>query len=134
MSLKETRMLYMFLLYIDPSVPPPADILERHFALADEARKRDAYVASEALGGTQNATTVRVRDGKTLITDGPFAETKEVLGGFYILDCKDLDEALEYAAQIPDAKYAGVEVCPIMHVPGWPYDETPARARQAIPG
>jgi hypothetical protein len=111
----------MFLLYFDPSVPPPPDIMERHFAVADEARGRNAYVTSEAIGDTQNATTVRIRNGKTLTTDGPFAETKEVLGGFYILDCKDLDEALQYAAKIPDAVNGAVEVRPVLGVPGWEY-------------
>lgn len=114
-------MLYVFLLYHDPSAPPPADILEHHFKLADEARARKAYVMSEALGGIDSATTVRVRDGKAVIMDGPFAETKEVLGGLYILDCKDIDEALEYAAKIPDAWNGSVEVRPVMGVPGWDY-------------
>ena len=118
-------MLYMFLLYADPNVPPPADVMERHFALADDARKRKAYVTSEAIGGTENATTVRVRNGEALTTDGPFAETKEVLGGFYILDCADLDEAIAYAARIPDAMNGAVEIRPVMGVPGWEY---------AIPG
>jgi hypothetical protein len=89
-------------------------------------------VFSEALGGTAAATTVRVRDGKTLVTDGPFAEAKEVMGGFYILDCKDLDEALEYAARIPDAKSSGVEVRPVMHVPDWDYGATASYARRAM--
>ena len=60
---------------------------------------------------TTAATTVRVRDGKTLITDGPFAETKEQLGGFYILDCKDLDEAIEYAAKIPSRRRSARSRC-----------------------
>ncbi len=116
-------MLYMFLLYWDEENPPaePAVAIEEHFAFAREARSRGAYVCSEALGGASNATTVRVRDGQTMVTDGPFAETKEAMGGFYLLDCQDLDEALEYAAKMPDAKYAGVEVRPVMDVPGWEY-------------
>lgn len=114
-------MLYMFLLYHDPKVPPPADVMERHFALAADARKRGAYLTSEAIGGTENATTVRARNGDAVTTDGPFAETKEVLGGFYILDCKDLDEAIDYAARIPDAINGSVEIRPVMHVPGWEY-------------
>ena len=68
----------------------------------------------DALQGVETATTVRVRDGTTETTDGPFAETKETLGGFYILDCKDLDEAIEYAAKIPGAKYGSIEVRPVM--------------------
>jgi len=114
-------VLYMFLLYADPKAPPPSDVMERHFALAADARKRGAYLTSEAIGGTENATTVRVRDGQALTTDGPFAETKEVLGGFYILECKDLDEAIDYAARIPDAINGSVEIRPVMHVSGWEY-------------
>jgi hypothetical protein len=129
-------MLYMFLLYWNEADPPASaqDVIAEHFAFAMAARERGAYVSSESVGGASNATTVRIRDGRTLITDGPFLETKEAMGGFYILDCKDMDEALEYAARIPDAKYAGVEVRPIMHVPDWPYDDTPPRARHAMAG
>ena len=127
-------MLYMFLLHWNEENPPvtPEEAIRAHFAFADEARNRGAYVSSEAIGGTAVATTVRVRDRETMITDGPFAETREVMGGFYILDCKDLDEALEYAAKIPDAKYAGVEVRPVMHVPDWEYGATAGYARQSM--
>jgi len=127
-------MLYMFLLHWNEQDPPvaPEQAIGEHFAFADEARARRAYVASEAIGGTAVATTVRVRDGKTMVTDGPFAEAKEVMGGFYILDCKDLDEALDYAARIPDAKWAGVEVRPVMGVPGWDYGATAGYARQSM--
>lgn len=68
----------------------------------------------DALQSVSTATTVRVRDGATSTTDGPFAETKESLGGFYIYDCKDLDEAIEWAAKVPGAKYGCIEVRPIM--------------------
>ena len=78
------------------------------------------------------AKTVRGKGGKTFTTDGPFAETREVMGGFYILDCKDLDEALDYAARIPDAKWAGVEVRPVMGVPDWDYGATAGYARQSM--
>src|SRR4249919_3244036 len=116
-------MLYMFLLYWDEKNPSAAseDVIEEHLAFAREARARGAYVCSEAIGGAAAATTLRIRDGKIVVTDGPFAEAKEVMGGFYILDCKDLDEALEFAAGIPDAKYSGVEIRPVMHVPDWDY-------------
>jgi len=127
-------MLYMFLLHwneTDPSMTPE-EAIAAHFAFAKEARSRGAYVASEAIGGTAVATTVRVRNGNAMITDGPYAEAKEVVGGFYILDCKDLDEALDYAARIPDAESAGVEVRPIMHVPGWDYGVTSDYARQSM--
>ena len=68
----------------------------------------------EALMPTNTATTVRVRDGKTLTTDGPFAETKEQLGGYYLLNCKDLDEAIGVAAKIPGATHGSIEIRPIM--------------------
>lgn len=71
-------------------------------------------LASDALQPTATATTVRVRGGKRALTDGPFAETKEQLGGFYLYDAKDLDEALMLAERIPDAKYGCVEVRPVM--------------------
>ena len=71
----------------------------------------------EALQPTETATTVRVRDGKTLKTDGPFAETKEVLGGYYLVDCKDLDRALELASRIPGAQHGSIEVRPVMELP-----------------
>ncbi len=114
-------MLYMFLLYFNPTVTPPASHMDRHFAVWREAKEQGKYLTSEAIGGTDNATTVRVRNGKTMMVDGPFAETKEVLGGFYLLDCKDLDEALEYAQKIPDSSTGAVEVRPVMEVPGWKY-------------
>ena len=98
-------MLYMFLLHSEPGTEWPADIIDQHLAFWREARERGAYVSSEALGGDLSAAiTVRVRQGKILATDGPFAETREVLGGFYILDCANLDQAREYAAKIPDVK------------------------------
>lgn len=77
-------------------------------------QKRNMLAAGEALLPTTSATTVRVRDGKLLTTDGPFAETKEQLGGFYLLNCKDLDEAIEVASQIPGALTGSIEIRPIM--------------------
>ncbi|HXN85852.1 MAG TPA: YciI family protein [Candidatus Binataceae bacterium] len=70
------------------------------------------------LEGVGNATTVRVRNGKTSSTDGPFAETKEQLGGFYLVEAKDLDDAIAIAARIPGAKYGCIEVRPILKIPG----------------
>ncbi len=75
---------------------------------------RGAMKAGEALHPTSMATTVRVRNGKAVTTDGPFAETKEQLGGFYIVECKDLDEALEIAGKIPGATTGSIEVRPIV--------------------
>jgi hypothetical protein len=69
------------------------------------------------LQGVETATTVRMREGKRVVTDGPFAETKEFLGGFYTFECATLDEALDWAAKIPGAKYGSIEVRPIMVIP-----------------
>lgn len=116
-------MLYIFLLHWDQDNPAvtPDEAIAQHFRFAEELRRQSKYICSEAIGGTGNAKTVRVRDGKTLVTDGPFIESKEVMGGFYILDCKDLDDALVLASRIPDATSSAVEVRPVMQVPGWQY-------------
>jgi len=112
-------MQYMFLIYTDPNrEPTPNDpdfgkIMQGYMAVAEEARAKGAMVAGDALEGTDTATTVRVVDGANQVTDGPFAETKEQLGGYYILDCKNLDEAIEYAAKIPGASHGCVEIRPI---------------------
>jgi hypothetical protein len=129
-------MLYMFLLYWNETDPPVTQdvAIREHFRFADEARARNAYVASEAIGGTAVATTVRVDNGKTLITDGPYAEAKEVMGGFYLLDCQDLDEALEYATRLSLATGSPTEVRPVMHVPDWDYGGTSNRVRQSMNG
>jgi hypothetical protein len=79
--------------------------------------KTGQYKAGEALQPTSTATTVRVRDGKTMTTDGPFAETKEQLGGFYLIEAKTLDEACAVAAKIPAARTGSIEVRPIMETP-----------------
>lgn len=89
-------------------------VMGAYYAFTNEVKDKDLLRAGEALHPTTSATTVRVRDGKALTTDGPFAETKEQLGGFYVLDCKDLDEAIEYAAKIPGASHGSVEVRPIV--------------------
>jgi hypothetical protein len=77
---------------------------------------RGIYQSGEALQPTATATTVRVREGETLSTDGPFAETKEQLGGFYVVEAKDLDEAIEIATKIPDVRGGSIEVRPIMEM------------------
>ena len=112
-------MQYMLLIYgPDQTTPPPPEVMqaeiEAYNAFTAEVNERKLLVSAEALHPTHTATTVRVRDGKTLTTDGPFAETKEVLGGYYLLNCKDLDEALEMAAKIPGAKHGSIEVRPII--------------------
>ena len=76
-----------------------------------------AMVSGAGLQGVETATTVRVREGETLVTDGPFAETKEMLGGYYLIDVPDLDAALAWAAKVPNAPYGSVEVRPLMELP-----------------
>ena len=80
----------------------------------EEAAKSGALQSGSALMPTNSATTVRVRNGRTLTTDGPFAETKEQLGGFYLMNCKDLDEAIALAAKIPAAADGSIEIRPVM--------------------
>jgi hypothetical protein len=86
------------------------EIYERFRAAASEARAAGVMVGGAELGSTSGATTVRVRDGQTVVTDGPYAESKEVLGGYFLLDCPSVDEALEWAAKIPSAEWGAVEV------------------------
>ena len=85
-------------------------VTERYMALAREP----VTVGGDELQDPDTATTIRVRDGETLTTDGPFAETKEQLGGYYLIDCASLDEALEFAARIPAAERGAVEVRPVV--------------------
>ncbi|HEY0542920.1 MAG TPA: YciI family protein [Actinoallomurus sp.] len=121
-------MQYMLLIYNcerpEPGDPGFVESLARVNAFADECRRRGAFVAGHPLQAEHTATTVSVRDGKPLITDGPFAETHEHLGGAYILDCRNLDEALELAALCPMAEQGSIEVRPIAGVPG--LDHSPA--------
>jgi hypothetical protein len=91
-------------------------LMQAHSVFANETQKRGLLTGGEALQPTSTATTVRVRNGKMLITDGPFAETKEQLAGYYVLNCKDLDEAIEMTARIPDAVHGSVEIRPIMEL------------------
>jgi hypothetical protein len=92
-----------------------AGVLAAYGEFGREVEAAGAFLGGEGLQPTPTATTVRVRDGERLITDGPFAETKEQLGGFYLLECKDLDEAIEWAAKIPGAQHGSVEVRPVMN-------------------
>jgi hypothetical protein len=115
---------YMLLLYgcepdrLEPGDPAFDEALERVNAFVAECRRRGAFVGGNPLRAVSTATTVRVRDGQTLITDGPFAETHEHLGGYFILDCPGLDEALELAALWPMAAIGSVEVRPLAEIPG----------------
>jgi hypothetical protein len=115
-------MKYMLLIFTDPAAwADPAEGQKMHgeyMKFTDQIVESGELVAGEPLQGPDVATSVRVRDGKVSTTDGPFIETKEHLGGFYVVDVKDLDRAIELAAQIPDSRSGVVEVRPIMDLPG----------------
>jgi len=119
-------MRYMLLIYTREEGLPQRtseevqQVMNGHFAVMDDARARGALESAEPLANTSTATTVRIQNGAPMITDGPFAETKEQLAGYYILDCKDLDEAIAWAARIPTAcggLQGCVEIRPIRAVP-----------------
>ena len=113
-------MKYAFTIYTDETQRENAtpeqmqQVSQAYFELTQEMEQKGVLVAGDGLYPTPTATTVRVRDGERNVTDGPFAETKEQLGGFYVLDVKDLDEAIEWAAKIPTAQFGSVEVRPVL--------------------
>jgi len=114
-------MQYMLLIYNgDPgrwermSEDERNAIYAEYGALTQELRDRNALVDGNELQSTSTASAVRVRDGETTVTDGPFAETKEALGGYYVIDVESLDEAIELAAKIPSARHSVVEIRPVV--------------------
>jgi len=113
-------MKYILLIHQQESLAPAPDssefgpFMQGYFALNQELEKDGAFIAGEGLQDASSATTIKVRDGKTITTDGPFAETKEVMGGFYLIDCDNLDQAITYAAKIPSAKLGAIEIKPVM--------------------
>ena len=115
-------MRYILLIYGDETGSDQtteaewAEVMNAYNAFSSESRKAGVNLGGEALETTDKATTVRVRDGKILTTDGPFAETKEVLGGYYTVECANLDEAIHWAAKIPGALSGSIEVRPILEV------------------
>ncbi len=112
-------MEYLALIHGDESVWERMTEAERDAAyeqygeFAEAGRAAGVLAGGEELGSTASATTVRVRDGRRLVTDGPYAEVKEALGGFFLLDCASFDEALDWAARIPAAEHGAVEVRPV---------------------
>ena len=113
-------MKYLCLIYEDQSAWQKMSDADRkkgmgeYRAFTESIKKSGHYVGGEALQPTDTATTVRVRNGKLSTTDGPFVETKEQLGGYYLVDAKDLNDAIKVASRIPSAKWGGVEVRPLM--------------------
>ena len=119
-------MQYLLMIYSaenagpTPGTPEFGAMFQGYMQFNEEMAERGVLLGGNPLEPSTTASTVRVRDAKANITDGPFAETKEVLGGYYLLDCKDLDEALECAGKIPTATWGSVEVRPIMDISGEP--------------
>ncbi len=113
-------MQYLCLIYSDEKAWEKMSNTEResvykeYFAFTEGIRQSGAYVGGNPLEKSTTATTVRVRDGKTATTDGPYAETKEQLGGYYLVEARDLNEAIAIAARIPGARYGAIEVRPIL--------------------
>jgi hypothetical protein len=116
-------MQYALLIHDDPtswegmSEAERGQVFQEYYAYTQDLKDKGAYLDGNALQPTETATSVRVRDGERLVTDGPFAETKEQLGGYYIIEVESLDEALEWAAKIPSARFGTIEVRPVMQVP-----------------
>jgi hypothetical protein len=119
-------MKYMLLLFGDraagpvPGSPEFGRMLQEYGAATDAMREAGVLLDTNPLQPESTATTVRVRDGERQLTDGPYAEIKEMLGGYFLVDCPTLDDAVKWAAMIPAAKYGSVEIRPIMEMEGPP--------------
>jgi hypothetical protein len=117
-------MKYMLILTSNPDdEPAPGDdsfgpYMDEWAAYSQALVEAGALVAGEALEGPETASTVQVRDGKRIVTDGPFIESKEVIGGYYVIDVANLDEALEWAVKIPNSHFGTIEVRPVMEFDG----------------
>ena len=116
-------MKYMLLIYMDEHALDESQrehCYRESTQLAHELKGNGQFLATSPLQPTAMATSVRVRDGKRLVTDGPFAETREQLGGFYMIEAKDLDAAIGIAGRVPGARVGTVEIRPVIEVPGLP--------------
>lgn len=116
-------MQYMMLIYLDEnslSEPQRNQCYAESAAYARQLHSTGQYVAAAPLHPTSTATSLRIQDGKRLITDGPFAETREQLGGFFIVEAENLDQAIEIAGQIPAGRWGTVEIRPVLQVSGLP--------------
>jgi len=126
-------MRYALLIYVEPWETTPEqdrEVMEAYNAFTQEVTEAGAMRGGEALHESKMATSVRVRNGQTLVTDGPFAETKEEFGGFYMVEAENLDEAIKWAAKIPGAVRGTIEVRPVVDFPSPsnPGDEAAAPA------
>jgi hypothetical protein len=116
-------MKYMLLVYLDEDSLSEAEREHCYVESAGLARELSAqgkYLSAGPLHPVATATSVRVRDGRRLVTDGPFAETREQLGGYYLIDARDLDEAMKIAERIPVAKHGTIEIRPVLEISGLP--------------
>lgn len=128
-------MTYMMLLYLDEnslSESERASCYRDSAAYARELHARGQYLAAAPLYPTSTATSLRQQDGKRVITDGPFAETREQLGGYFLVQAENLDQAIEIAARIPGGRYGTVEIRPVLEVAGLPETATPESERGQI--
>jgi hypothetical protein len=110
-------MEYLLMIYADPAEKEEPQLLAGYGAFTQEVTQKGVLRGGNRLRRAPEAKTVRVRHGRTLTSDGPYAETKEQIGGYYLLDCQSFDEALEFAAKIPNAKNGCIEVRPV-----WPME------------
>lgn len=115
-------MRYLLLLYSEPDsgpadgTPEQAASMKRWFDYTEQMQAAGAWLGGEPLHGVETATTLRRRSGEQLLTDGPFAETKEILGGFYLIDVDNVDEAVEWADRCPISEWGSVEIRPVMEL------------------
>jgi hypothetical protein len=116
-------MKYVLLIYMEENALSETErnhCYEESAQLAQQLHSKGQYLSTAPLHSVATATSVRVRDGKSLVTDGPFAETREQLGGFFLVNAQDLDEAIAIASQIPGARVGTVEIRPVVEVAGLP--------------
>jgi hypothetical protein len=116
-------MRYMLMVYMDENAMNDSERQQCYVdsaALTRDLHAKGQYVAAAPLHSVSKATSVRIRNGKSTVTDGPFAETREQLGGFYIIEAKNLDEAITVATRIPPAMKGTIEIRPVMEIPGLP--------------
>ena len=123
-------MRYMLLVYLDEQALNETEreqCYEESVRLTQELHSNGQYLAAAPLHSVSTATSVQVRDGKRLVTDGPFAETREQLGGYFLIDAKDLDEAIGIAARIPVARRGTIEIRPVIEIAGLPEESGAVR-------
>jgi len=121
--MKDNNMKYMLLVYLDEQALSEAErehCYVESAQLTQQLNSTGQYLGASPLHPISTATSVRVRDGKRFVTDGPFAETREQLGGYYLIDASDLDEAIRIAERIPPARFGTIEIRPVMEIEGLP--------------